>query len=90
MTHYHVIAAKDVTVAISSVRYESYEDSILAWVRLSTALFSQYEEQLGGLEIEKAKAATKNGDGFMARVGTNALCFYWGRCEDNCYSITWN
>jgi hypothetical protein len=90
MTHYHVIAARDVDIAISSVVYDSYEDSVEAWVRLSTALFSEYKDQLGGLEIEKAKAATKDGKGFMARVGTSSLCFYWMKCDHRCYSITWN
>lgn len=90
MTHYHVIAAKNVNDAISSVLYESYEDSIEAWVKLSTNLFYAYREKLGGLEIEKAKAATNHGEGFMARVGTNTLCFYWMKCDDKCFSITWN
>lgn len=91
MTHYHITAAYDVDEAISCAIYENYEDSIEAWVKLSTEFFEQFSQQLGGLEIEKAKAATGNGDGFMARVGTNTICFYWMRCDaPNCYSITWN
>lgn len=89
MSHYHIVSAANSTVPISSVRYDNYEDSIVDWVNLSTKLFGHLEVP-GELAIENAKAATGNGDGIMARIGTSALCFYWMRCESVCYSTTWN
>lgn len=90
MTHFHVVAAGNTSVSIASVRYENYEDSLKSWVNLSNMLFKNIEDDLGGLAIENARLATQNGEGKMARVGTNSLCFYWMRCEDECFSITWN
>lgn len=88
--HYHVIPAGNTNVAIASIRYDNYEDSVEAWVKMSTGMFGHLKEQMGSMEIEKAKRATDNGEGEMARVGTNSLCFYWTRCDRNCYSVTWN
>lgn len=90
MTHYHVVAAKDGAFAISSVQYENYEDSIAAWVGLSNHVFKYIESEDGALAVENAKEATEYGEGIMARVGTSTLCFYWTRCDEACYSITWN
>lgn len=92
MTHYHVIAAVNTSTPVSSISYDSYEDSIESWVKLSTHFFGHLRDELGGMEIEKAKLATGNGTGTVeiARVGTNSLCFYWTLCEETCYSITWN
>ena len=90
MTHYHVITATNVDTAIASVKYDNYEDSLEQWVKLSTRFFGHIGKELGGLQIEHAKAATNNGAGYMARAGSQTLCFYWMRCEDACFSITWN
>lgn len=89
MTHYHLITAVNLDQATASVVYDNYEDSVEAWVKLCTTLFTSVKED-GTLSIEHAKAATENGKGFMAVSGTKALCVYWMRCEDSCYSITWN
>ena len=90
MTHYHVIPAANLTMALASIKFESYEDSIEHWVRMSTTFFGHMGDKMGGLQIENAKAATGNGEGHMARAGSQALCFYWMRCDGNCMSVTWN
>ena len=90
MIHFHVIAARFGSIAIASARYENYEDSIADWVKLSNYVFKDIEEEFGGLAIENAMDATDHGEGMMARVGTSALCFYWSRCDEEFYSVTWN
>lgn len=90
MTHFHLIAATKSDISVASVVYDNYEDSVDSWVKLCTMLFSKADINTGALAIENALAATGHGKGVLAVSGTDALCIYWMRCEDSCYSVTWN
>lgn len=89
MTHYHVISSKGLRTAIASATFDSYEESLFVYVRLSTEFFSNIVGA-SALSIENARKATANGKAHGAFCGTDDFAFVWMRCSGTCVSGTWN
>jgi hypothetical protein len=85
--HYHVLSAVGFTIPLISVKFDNYEDSLEAYVKLSTGFFS-HQFKGGDLAIENARASTMGGIGSL--TGGQNLAIVWLRCEGKCNSGTWN
>lgn len=77
------------TVALCTLRYETYEDAIYCFVGLTSRMFSDSIEDSRDLSIGNAFAATAGGNG--AKSGDEVLSFYFMPCEDEpCMAPNWN
>ena len=89
--HFHVISAKNGYRAISNVRFDDYDEGLLAYVRLTQQFFEDTVDEPSMLSLAYAKAATGWGDGHGAFVGTDQISLYFIPCDEpKCYSPTWN
>lgn len=89
MTHFHVIPVVAMDIPLASLEFENYEDSLEAYVRLSTELYAKHSPK-GALAIENARAATYKDGAVGTWVGVKELSLVWLRCDSPCFSNTWN
>ena len=87
--HYHVVPAVGNTTALCTLVYDTYEEAIDRFVRLTTQMFSDSIDGNEMLSIDQALATTAGGGGAVS--GDEVLAFYFMPCEDEpCVAANWN
>lgn len=86
--HYHIITGPGTGYSTANVVYDSLEESVELFVRLSKEFFTDVGEA-SELSINDVYAKMKDNTG--AFVGVQGLAVYLIKCEhSDCDSLNWN